>query len=483
MRKPLILSGLVIASVSSAALGQSTANPWEEAFLNTVGNAAKREQCDLVNGQIVCNTQSTPSDTTVADIAAQALLAARAAAVSKRGAIGGLSWLLAAHDLIESYEARTGQDLLNNSGFGGGGVTSGTEYNDGADCDDYAPRLDLSGRLIVPSVGLRGGSAQMIKDVTPVWTSTNSANLFNGQRRASTSVLGGAPSFNIHKRNVAAGTHRDAWFGCWRERDNGYGGIAYDCAQPQVDSSGSPEGGARVTVTDSPGTTTQPYDDCPAGGFSSGTTYAFWLSNGECLLYEPNPQLGSAGMAYNPVSTLNMTSDDMAAYTFPAWLDACNIRPDVIAKLVDEAVPEIDVEEEDVGIGDEPPSVGDLDEPISEVPPDQPTTNNPPDDPNDPTDPDNPDEPCDSWYCDIGWGATPADDPQLGTFEIDFPTWFELPDFSFTSPACPIYSGDFFGEIVTLETHCPFLEDNRALISALMLVGFTLSAALVVLRA
>jgi hypothetical protein len=51
------------------------------------------------------------------------------------------------------------------------------------------------------------------------------------------------------------------------------------------------------------------------------------------------------------------------------------------------------------------------------------------------------------------------------------------------SHECPTYTADFFGNTLTLDSHCPFIEQNRAVISAMMILLFTIAAGMIVLRA
>ena len=51
------------------------------------------------------------------------------------------------------------------------------------------------------------------------------------------------------------------------------------------------------------------------------------------------------------------------------------------------------------------------------------------------------------------------------------------------SASCPTYTAQFYTYNLTLDSHCPFIEQNRAAISALMILLFTIAAGIIVLRA
>jgi hypothetical protein len=85
--------------------------------------------------------------------------------------------------------------------------------------------------------------------------------------------------------------------------------------------------------------------------------------------------------------------------------------------------------------------------------------------------------------------GTQAPNPQAGDSELLVESafnWFpDLPKIQINlgNSACPVYKADFYGHELVLDSHCPFIEQNRAIISALMLVLFTIAAAIIVLRA
>ncbi|WP_275227974.1 hypothetical protein [Novosphingobium album (ex Liu et al. 2023)] len=83
-------------------------------------------------------------------------------------------------------------------------------------------------------------------------------------------------------------------------------------------------------------------------------------------------------------------------------------------------------------------------------------------------------------------GAPSVTSPSASSLVDKAFDWFpELPsiEIDLGGAECPTYSADFFGHELVLDSHCPFIEQNRATISAIMIVIFTIAAAAIVLRA
>lgn len=87
-------------------------------------------------------------------------------------------------------------------------------------------------------------------------------------------------------------------------------------------------------------------------------------------------------------------------------------------------------------------------------------------------------------YTDPGTTAPTTTSPEASSiidaaFDWDFPSV----EINIPTGTCPIYTADFFGHALTLDSHCPFIDTNRAIISAMMILMFTIASAFIVLRA
>lgn len=89
-----------------------------------------------------------------------------------------------------------------------------------------------------------------------------------------------------------------------------------------------------------------------------------------------------------------------------------------------------------------------------------------------------------------GGGGTSPDysDPNIGEPDVTAPdipttTWFPAINLNLGSPACPTYSFDAFGTHYVLDSHCPFIEQVRTVISAFMIILFTIAAGRIILDA
>ncbi|PHK28012.1 hypothetical protein VF14_35405 [Nostoc linckia z18] len=83
--------------------------------------------------------------------------------------------------------------------------------------------------------------------------------------------------------------------------------------------------------------------------------------------------------------------------------------------------------------------------------------------------------------------GTQAPNPQSPTAQSIFDkAWdwgFPEIEINLGSAECPIYTAQFYTYTLTLDSHCPFIEQNRAAISALMILLFTIACGIIVLRA
>ncbi|MFT4055623.1 MAG: hypothetical protein QM681_14050 [Novosphingobium sp.] len=83
--------------------------------------------------------------------------------------------------------------------------------------------------------------------------------------------------------------------------------------------------------------------------------------------------------------------------------------------------------------------------------------------------------------------GTQAPNPQSPTAQSIFDkAWdwgFPEIEINLGSASCPTYTAQFYTYTLTLDSHCPFIEQNRAAISALMILLFTIACGIIVLRA
>ncbi|AXB79779.1 hypothetical protein [Novosphingobium sp. P6W] len=182
---------------------------------------------------------------------------------------------------------------------------------------------------------------------------------------------------------------------------------------------------------------------------------------------------------------------DLNKWSLGSSQSFCPISDEFIRQIADRAykaacgngeceIPYERIEKEDVRTGGQQPTVRDTAN-VGELPTPNDTPGQPGTTPTD-TPTDTPTEGPD-------WTnpGTAAPNPQSPTAQsiIDKAFDWGFPEISINlgSPSCPTYSAEFYEHTLVLDSHCPFIEQNRAIISAMMILFFTIAAGMIVLKA
>jgi hypothetical protein len=236
---------------------------------------------------------------------------------------------------------------------------------------------------------------------------------------------------------------------------------------------------------------------CPSEGGGGGDFHyyvrrpqgpvAYDRRDSVCITYYPSTAVSPSGYFYGPQTTL--PANEIANFPTGTWLDGhgCRLGREVVRKVVDEARKRVCPTCDAVTDDDVPPGTPEL-ETVKDPPPSSPEPTGPQPEPTfTPTPPRTP-TPAPTEGASASWwdpGIRPNDGGlSLPDLSADLFAWF--PDLTIevpTSTECPVYTATVWDHEVTLDIHCTLIEQNRALISALMIVFFTLSAGLIVLRA
>lgn len=412
-------------------------------------------------------------------------------------ALSGFTWPLSI--------GKQGEDPPTFAGGGtfGGGGADGT-WGD-PDCGDIKADFDAGGFLIIPSYSLKVG--------LPLTFGPNGGpvNMFASATGARAKSAEATARWVVHLKNAtripqehfgivgvtsdASYTYVDTATVGYRNASNVYVGrvtsqiIIYGTYLANVAPHGSP------AVTDI---------ECPAGG-ATGGEFQFYGNSGSysgphshsCTAYAPNPELGEGGYFVNPKTTVRFRGTEFPDLMAPG-LRACLLDQNFIKRLSDAifkktsgGAPYAPIQNEDVR-DNNLPTVQDLD--------DEPTTGTRPDPnpvdvgtpPPPPTPPATPPPPPPPSGVDLGPdpGIGTPGDPEAPTNILD-PVFDWLPDLpsiqlNVAGAQCPTWEMQPFPGPewnLVMDKHCPFISDNAALISTIMILGFTIGSAMIILRA
>lgn len=392
--------------------------------------------------------------------------------------------------------------------FGGGGADGSwdTGGQKAPNCNDFKYTKSLDGRLTGPAVPLPTGGPQQRALSTPTFTVEG--------KTAATSE-GAAVLWWLSQGNNGKGGHHDTgeWFGVYAVEKGQYSTVYKYSNVARRGSDGNVIPSELRYTGANPvqyhWETTRQGDfnksvDCPPEATTSDLD--FYTSNptgdtngwSECTMYAKNFGVSPSGYGYP--SIVSIPTDSFKDYytSFPAAA-ACPVDPSLIAKIAQKVMdkvledpnakgPKKKISLEDVRVGQDDPRGDELGEkPAGQMPAPEPSNSRPPTD-FDPQFPDVPKKPATpsgpEGYPDNADPAVGA--PSLSPPELSMPDWFPwLPSLSIPvgTGECPVYEFEAFGFQHRLEAHCPLAEQNRALISTIMLVIFTIGAATVVMRA
>ena len=485
MRKSLIALALVTALAPVSA----SAGTMDDIVQMTIRKAAVRERCHVVNDAIECITEKPDWDENV-DPDEVALAVATTAYAIIKGRNPTALFLGLASDLCDQTNC-TG---MNNTPGG----TFALDAEDDPKCGDWVYNRDLNHRPVVPTIRT-GGSGIMKMGEDHFNNSYYHRVLGTSREDMFATTPKGALTRGTHLINMRTGTtDQRKWYGPWSEECGTTNGCVWRITRGNWgDDYTYAQAVQTVRAERYPGIgqTEGAFEDCPKDATGSGDAHHYYHVNGgfnfQCVSYVPNAGISPSGYAIPPTTVLESSNgfENYLRDQAPDWFKACSGQRGFVAKIIDFISEEgggPTITEDDVTTPEGyPPTIEDLSEPIpdtpGQTPPDTGTPVPPDGTPPDPeptpgtADPDNDGNP--------DWSFPSLGLPDLTLPTLDFPTWFDMPTFDFGAPECPIYYAEAFGEPLSLEIHCVLIAENQAVITALMVVSFTIGGALIVLKA
>jgi len=384
------------------------------------------------------------------------------------------------------------------------------------DCGDVKYELDAQGNLIIPAMPLPTGG--VLNDYS---TSTHKGTWYYVSGRPAPAYFnklladsyGAGILYGMHEVNKTRIPQK--WFGAvgWTDSQHVlFASVAYRDSTGTIQGRETYGGGAYwegYVPKLYPGSTEQ--ITCPPQGYGGGDFHFYEGTNGpggaqnaigECIMYAPNPSLGFQGYAMNSKTTI--PASDVVTYprNLPDILKRCPISPSFLQKLVDslkkkacakpgyDGKPCTEVTAEDVK---DRPKVGDMaNNPCGQTGGSPTSCNlpNPQATPQTPVPtPTSTSTPTSSGPLDPGTypSNTAGDPPEPQALPMD-PVFNWFPNISsihidVSSAGCPTWHMEPFGWQLTMDSHCAFIQQNQSLISVIMIVGFTIGAAMIILRA
>lgn len=412
--------------------------------------------------------------------------------INGAGGCSGANWLCVAKALPLQFGSPFSID---GGDFGGGGASGSW------DLCDFPWTFDASGNLLIPSQAEGAGplnlgqQAYSIVGQTSTWAAAGD-NYSSGTRNASSRL--GLGSYHVHARNKLERNLPDPrhWYGIgfW---SSGSGEGWRACSQAYYNEQGTLVGRSciwsNVTgpsaalwgyTTGGNLNTGTPHKPCPMGSAGGADTYYYASGYGNwCVAYVKNDSLGAAGFQLSTVFPVPFSEYSTGIIpTRYTHIAGCRVSIDWIRQiaqgLLQKVGSPVTVDPEDVRTGGLDPSITDASQPAV-LPPPQ-------DDPTVPT----PEPTPGATPTPTPTPSSPIYDPSVSNPDPQSPLvdWLpDIPSFSFSLPAaeCPTYniSVPEFGWNLTLNSHCPLIEQNRAAIGAIMLLIWGATAAFIILRA
>ncbi len=386
------------------------------------------------------------------------------------------------------------------------------------------------GRQRIPSVPLAGGGPIVSEEMTPfTWRSTDrfAVGRFDHSANSDSSIL-----WNTHNSNM--GKPKDQWsafYKCWIT-NHSKNEIRCDGVEPSfIDPitgglvqhraiAGKSTRNAFHWTTSNIGQGGGDSMPCPAAeGGGDFHFYSHWANNREefapnrqsgCTWYAPNYALSVSGYGYS--ETVDVSASDAGPFTSRPDIARCPLSPKVLQLIADRVYAIAGAESATDGVVYEPilledvrvagPTLGaalaraplaDFQAlggvvPSSSAPPiPQPVPagfvppNRPPSSGGDPGGSGERLPPLDLTAPDV-------DDPvpSMVAPDMAMPDWFpNLHFFTLPEPSgnCPQFGFDALGESFVVESHCQFIETNRALIASIMVIVYAFGAYAIILRA
>lgn len=380
-----------------------------------------------------------------------------------------------------------------NGSFGGGGASGDFSFN----CGDLKIKFDAQGFLIIPSRRMTPGGP--IDGTVVHYSGTES--------KADSSEA--AALWRYHKWNIDNfGADKRRWFGFIAPfgTSNSCFSLASpafwdgETLVPRYTASACTSPTYTFRVRDHNGLQDRPCPESSDGGgdfdfYASGLGWDSYHMH-QCTFYAPDISLSPTGYAINPETSIPFTPGTWPEAVPEEWKQ-CPIDPAFTKALTDalyqkaEGEPGYDgAPHSPVTAGDARPGdtvVEDLEDnpktgadptpdPDAEVPPPTPTPTPTP--PSGGTD----------LGPDPGISQPTLDEPPSGILDPIFDWLPDLPslELNVSGASCPTWQMQPFEGPewnLTMDSHCGFIEDNQALIATIMIIGFSIGAAMIILRA
>lgn len=517
-RLGLLGAASLLAAVASPAAAQSyVAVPGvvNQSVADTVGAAMRREGIASV---------SAPFTATIAAITAQ---------VSDMMATGGPCaaqssfnlWLkvIKCLGIAEPFGVGAKGDMYSGSGdFGGAGSTGTWGQNTTTrPCAELKYKVDAAGNLIIPSFPLKVGGPVKVGSTAwhPADDPTGDEYWYvymgsaSGLLPATASTAQAAARRLVHLYNLKR--PRIDWWGVVGPYEEGgqscvkFATLAYRDKNNQVVPRAETQacGFKGNYGPENPGWAEagfgQPHKSCP-DMLSSGGNFHFYgtgkLDNHfhDCVWYAPNPDATGTtdGYAINSETTLPISATANWPQGMPAG-DTCRLDPELLRQISDKLrkaaslrpgyggtayapVTTADVRPGDARVGDlaaPPVQPQKTPDPLAQPPADAPVIP--------------PKSTGGGGTVDLGADpaiAAPAvgEAPTGSSIVTPLFNWFPtLPTIAINTAgvACPTWTMRPFNWVLVMDSHCVFIEQNRALLSAIMVAVFTMGAAMIILRA
>jgi len=373
------------------------------------------------------------------------------------------------HSTCSNYTPGGGSD---------GGAGAGGSWDNNQMCDTNNMNTDFAGNMILPAMQLPDpkryafGLTLYYGNATPnynTWSPLSSIKVVLHQKNglvtaqkklAPMYVAAGLPNFSVFTSSPAY-----------------YDGSSLKAATIVYENSvRNPNAWNVSTIYGTP----PPNDYVCEGGIGLGTNNQHYLT---CLNQPSGWDIPSTGV---------IPAANLAAWSTGSPMASCKFSKEFIRQLADQAYkqactaypadcpkPYERVEPEDVKTGGKDPTIRESGTTTDKTLP----TNSTPTNPTTPSDPTTTPTTGPDWTNPNTAAPNPTAPTAQSIVDKAFDWGFPAITINIPSGTCPTYSADFFGHQLVLDSHCPFIETNRALISAMMLLLFTIAAGIIVLRA
>lgn len=381
---------------------------------------------------------------------------------------------------------------------GGGGGFDGGGASGGWDPCDFDWKLSPDGDLIVPAMHLATGGPMTRSPGSSAYYWVPKTNT-NGTDNIMADKPPAAVLWALHKKNAQQGSVANYWYGVYKTDGDRH----YYSRPSSYLPNGTKIGAIFGYINPSLYTSfivTGANQDCPQSGnggdfdFYHGNTAVTILGNwSQCTMYAPNFSISSTGYFYPEVVAWPKADIPTWPIGAPDFLKTCKLDPSLIKRVVDAAWDKAQQTPGYTGLPRPPatpvktdgtdPTVDDLKNDPRNALPTEGSGVDPSPSPT-PTTPSGSSGGTTNVTLDLGPAGSESLKADSALDAPDFGWWPEAPAITIAgSTTCPTYAFDAFGEHYEVTVHCQFAEQNRALISAIMILVFTIAAARIVLEA